>query len=605
MDPRLLMLCASLISPIVTEYISGHYIHSQENDDSTNSDHYLHSQEHNSSNSSHYMHSQEEDASSNSGHYVHSQWDDGSGAHSNNGNIIHDSDAQETGHWESSGYGPGRNNANNNYNHNGVIIEDVENLGEYACEGQGLTTVGAGEYAEFQQLSKLSLSSNVITTIDDTAFCGTHIEDLNLSDNLLSDVPDLCCIAGTLTNLTLSYNNLYVLHGLGCLNALNFLDVSWNLMSIIDVDLLPPSLAKLVASGNPISSIESTSNDTTKNTEYLIAQQCNLTNVDILTVGYVPKYLDFSRNKLSWFPNFTQSMSSIIELNLSTNHIREVPVNLLSTLTQMTKFTLSSNILQMFPTPSRPLDSMLHLHLANNNISTIERSSICLYPNLRYIYLQGNILSSLPDINFLFPKIQTWNSARNTLEDASHGLQFLSKLKVLSIATNNLHSWPNLTGSTGQLKKLVLNSNNLFSIPYGSLDDAKVLQELDISHNEFTAFPNLTAITGSLRHLNLAYNFIKDIPQQHLGVFSSGPSIDVQSNQLQTLLNLCYHNVMYIQLVSRNIHTWFCCILLIWQQSPTQNLCHRLIIIHEMCVLHLYQATSNMDANRNIWLVLG
>ena len=40
-------------------------------------------------------------------------------------------------------------------------------------------------------------------------------------------------------------------------------------------------------------------------------------------------------------------------------------------------------------------------------------------------------------------------------------------------------------------------------------------------------------------------------------------------------------------------------------QSPTQNLCHRLIIIHEMCVLHLYQATSNMDANRNIWFVLG
>ena len=40
-------------------------------------------------------------------------------------------------------------------------------------------------------------------------------------------------------------------------------------------------------------------------------------------------------------------------------------------------------------------------------------------------------------------------------------------------------------------------------------------------------------------------------------------------------------------------------------QSPTQNLCHRLIIIQEMCVLHLYQATSKMDANRNIWFVLG
>ena len=510
MDLRLLMLCACLISTTVTEY--------------------------------------------NSGHYVHSQWDDGSGAHSNNGNILHDSNAQGSDHWGSSGHDPGWNNAYNSYYHNGVIIEDVESLGEYTCEGQGLTAVGAGEYAEFQQLSKLSLSDNVITTIDDTAFCGTQIEDLNLSDNLLRGVPDLCCIAGTLRSLTLSYNDLYVLHGLECLNVLNFLDVSWNLMSAIDVDLLPPSLAKLAVSGNPISSIESTSNDTTQNLECLIAQRCNLTNVDILAVGYVPKYLDFSRNKLSRFPNFTQSMSSITELNLYANHIRKVPANLLSTLTQLTKLILSKNNLQVFPMPSQPLDSILHLYLTDNSISTIERSSICLYPNLRSIQLQGNILSTLPDINFLFPKIHNWNSGWNQLEDASHGLQFLSKLKVLSIAKNNLHSWPNLTGSTGQLKKLVLYSNKLSSIPYGSLDDAKMLQELDISHNEFNAFPNLTAITGSLSHLNLAHNLIKDIPQQHLGVFSSGPSLDVQSNQLQTLFNLCCYNVMYIEPVSHNIH---------------------------------------------------
>ena len=46
-------------------------------------------------------------------------------------------------------------------------------------------------------------------------------------------------------------------------------------------------------------------------------------------------------------------------------------------------------------------------------------------------------------------------------------------------------------------------------------------------------------------------------------------------------------------------------VCIVVHQSPTQNLCHRLIIIHEMCVLHLYQATSNMDASRNIWFVLG
>ena len=39
-------------------------------------------------------------------------------------------------------------------------------------------------------------------------------------------------------------------------------------------------------------------------------------------------------------------------------------------------------------------------------------------------------------------------------------------------------------------------------------------------------------------------------------------------------------------------------------QSP-QNLCHRMIIIQEMCVLHLYRTVSKMDAIRNTWSTFG
>ena len=50
---------------------------------------------------------------------------------------------------------------------------------------------------------------------------------------------------------------------------------------------------------------------------------------------------------------------------------------------------------------------------------------------------------------------------------------------------------------------------------------------------------------------------------------------------------------------------WWLTFSLAQTQSPTQNLCHRLIIIHEMCVLHLYRATSNMDANRKFLIRFG
>ena len=37
----------------------------------------------------------------------------------------------------------------------------------------------------------------------------------------------------------------------------------------------------------------------------------------------------------------------------------------------------------------------------------------------------------------------------------------------------------------------------------------------------------------------------------------------------------------------------------------TQNLCHRMIIVHEMCVLNLYGTVSKMDASRYIWSTFG
>ena len=60
-------------------------------------------------------------------------------------------------------------------------------------------------------LTDLDLGSNDITTISNTAFCGTSLTTLNLGSNGLSAVPDLGCINETLTQLMLNNNDIATL----------------------------------------------------------------------------------------------------------------------------------------------------------------------------------------------------------------------------------------------------------------------------------------------------------------------------------------------------------------------------------------------------------
>ncbi len=93
-----------------------------------------------------------------------------------------------------------------------------------------IAELGPHEFSEAPELTKLFLSENLLTRVDDLAFCDTVIWHLDLAKNNLSEIPNLDCLNNTIKNLMLASNKIEYLHetSLQLLKRLSILDLNNN-----------------------------------------------------------------------------------------------------------------------------------------------------------------------------------------------------------------------------------------------------------------------------------------------------------------------------------------------------------------------------------------
>uniref|UniRef100_A0A671KUQ7 P53-induced death domain-containing protein 1-like n=1 Tax=Sinocyclocheilus anshuiensis TaxID=1608454 RepID=A0A671KUQ7_9TELE len=160
---------------------------------------------------------------------------------------------------------------------------------------------------------------------------------------------------------------------------------------------------------------------------------------------------------LSSLPDSVSSLSLLVHLDLSFNHLSSLPLCLLS------------------------LSHLSDLLLCHNRLTGLPEGLGAL-ASLRRVSLLGNRLVDLPRGVGLLCRLEELDVSFNQLERLPDELGQLQDLQKLELSNNRLRSLPETLGSLRSLRQLVIQSNDLRSVPE-CLRSLPLLDKLDLRNN--------------------------------------------------------------------------------------------------------------------------
>ncbi|GLT40816.1 hypothetical protein SLA2020_149220 [Shorea laevis] len=324
--------------------------------------------------------------------------------------------------------------------------------------------------------------------------------------------------------------------------------------------------------------------------EYLDVSSCNLSGWVPPSIGNLTKLhvLNLPNNSFKgenapFFSNLTQLTQINLKLNQFT--FSEVPSSLAS-LTHLMKIDLSFNhISGHFPSWITNLTNLRQLDLGSNMLQGSLPSSISRLKNLETLYVGFNNLSGIVEFDtFLELKsLKSLNLGYNnfSLVIKTPTNRTIPKFKELSLASCNLREFLDFLLNQSELNVLSLGSNNIHGqIPSWILNMSASLWALDLSYNNFTSFEEsfLVFPSTSLLYLDLSFNFLKgslpipplsilfylvsgnmfsgEIPPQFCNM-TSLQVLDLSHNNLSGTMLQCFGNLssmLVLNLEGNNFH---------------------------------------------------
>ncbi|GLT40567.1 hypothetical protein SLA2020_146890 [Shorea laevis] len=323
--------------------------------------------------------------------------------------------------------------------------------------------------------------------------------------------------------------------------------------------------------------------------EYLDVSSCNLSGWVPPSIGNLTKLhvLNLPNNSFKgenalFFSNLTQLTQINLRLNQFT--FSEVPSSLAS-LTHLMKIDLSYNhISGHFPSWITNLTNLRQLNLGSNMLQGSLPSSISRLKNLETLYVCFNNLSGIVEFD-TFLELKSlkllalgFNNFSLVIKTPTNGT--IPKFKILGLSFCNLREFPDFLRNQSELNVLSLGSNNIHGqIPSWILNLSASLWVLELSHNSFTSFEeSFPVFPSSLLCLDLTSNFLKgslpippcsslfylvsenmfsgEIPPQFCNM-TSLQVLDLSHNNLSGTMLQCFGNLSsmsFLNLEGNNFH---------------------------------------------------
>ncbi|XP_014203802.1 protein flightless-1 isoform X1 [Copidosoma floridanum] len=248
--------------------------------------------------------------------------------------------------------------------------------------------------------------------------------------------------------------------------------------------------------------------------------------------------LDISNNNLREIPEGLERARSLLNLNLSHNHIETIPNTLFIHLTDLLFLDLSYNQLETLPPQTRRLANLQTLILNHNplghfqlrqlpslmNLTTLQMrstqrtlsnipSNLESLTNLQELDLSQNDLPKVPDALYSLPNLRRLNLSDNQISELSTAIEMWQKLETLNLCRNKLTAIPVSLCKISSLRRLYLNDNELDfkGIPSG-IGKLSSLQVFSAAKNRLEMIPEGLCRCGSLKQLILTSNRLITVP---------------------------------------------------------------------------------------------
>lgn len=172
-----------------------------------------------------------------------------------------------------------------------------------------------------------------------------------------------------------------------------------------------------------------------------------------------------TQRNLQNFPTSLDSLSNLVELDLSKNALDRVPQCIYSVV-NLQRLNLSDNEIGELSAETEQWQKIETLNLSRNNLTTLP-STICKLTKLRRLYLNDNKLD---------------------FDGIPSGIGKLCSLEIFSASNNHLEMVPEGLCRCGALKKLNLSSNRLITLP-DAIHLLSDLDQLDLRNNPDLIMP--------------------------------------------------------------------------------------------------------------------
>ncbi|KAM7390160.1 hypothetical protein PAMA_008370 [Pampus argenteus] len=418
------------------------------------------------------------------------------------------------------------------------ILQHLPHLQELVIQKSGITTFRSWELTNTSiQLTSLDLSQNLLEVFSITADVFPNLTWLNIGGpprrkHITWDVRNNTFLSRVTTldigGLQLSLNDMKTLLESfnTSLTTLRMNAMKHNLRELINISCTIPTLSSLQLRRNKLSSSD-LFQACVNITELDLAENC-IKNVSDDSFRSLPglRILSLNRNGLSSVPSVIRNLSTLVELDLSTNSISSLGCHDFANLTYLRKLSLYQNsISALQQCVFKDLIRLQYLKLQTNHITKLNAAFKENLPYLKQLHLNRNKLTSISEGEF-------------------KGLQSLQNLSLHENQINDLaeDSFIGLTNLTD----IQLQSNEilLHAVQKSVFNGLINLRRLDVRDNHIRY--ESTEYLSDPPFSQLSRLEMLSMPAQH----RRGKTIRLPQNLLDGLTNLLVFNIRNIQLLS-------------------------------------------------------